>query len=135
MVRAMSGYRTLSFATTRAITNAESGGEWLPLRNDLDVQAFGVNGWRADAGREVIERHDEATGHQEVYVVVSGSARFEIGGDAVPAPAGTVVFVEDPALERRAVAEEDGTFVLAIGAEAGRAFTVSGWEQQALAGA
>jgi hypothetical protein len=42
------------------------------------------------------------------------------------------VFVADPALERAAVATEDGTIVLALGAEPGVAFGVSEWEQRAL---
>jgi hypothetical protein len=43
------------------------------------------------------------------------------------------VFIEDPALERVAVAEEDGTLVLAIGAERGKAFEPSAWESRELA--
>ncbi len=64
--------------------------------------------------------------------MLEGEARFTVGGEDIAAPAGTVVFVEDPALQRGAVAERDGTLVLAIGAERGKAFEVSDWEQRVL---
>jgi tetratricopeptide (TPR) repeat protein len=40
----------------------------------------------------------------------------------VDAPAGTLVFVRDPAVRRAAIAEEDATSVLVVGAVSGRAF-------------
>jgi hypothetical protein len=43
------------------------------------------------------------------------------------------VAVTDAALKRAAVAEEEGTLVLAIGAVRGEPFTPSDWEQRALA--
>jgi tetratricopeptide (TPR) repeat protein len=106
------------------------------VRATLDVQAFGVNAWRATAaGQEVIGEHDElgqgAAGHEELYLVLSGHATFTIGGQTVEAPARTLVFVRDPALKRGAVARDDGTTVLAVGARAGDAFTVSPWESSA----
>jgi tetratricopeptide (TPR) repeat protein len=39
-----------------------------------------------------------------------------------------MVFVRDPALSRVAVAEEEGTVVLAVGGEPGAAYEVSPWE-------
>ena len=65
---------------------------WRPLRKALGTTAFGINGYTADAGGEVIETHDEtspgAAGHEELYVVVSGAAAFTVDGDEVAAPAG-----------------------------------------------
>jgi tetratricopeptide (TPR) repeat protein len=82
----------------------------------------------------VIESHDElgvtAGGHEELYVVLAGRARFTVAGDDVDAPAGTLVSV--PAETRRgAIAEEDGTTVLVIGGKPGEAFRVSPWEAAA----
>ena len=132
----MPEYTTLALADAWTVRDPDSGADWLPLRSALDVNAFGINAWRAQQGQEVIERHDESDasdgGHQEVYIVLEGEARFTVGGEDIPAPAGTVVFVEDPALQRGAVAERDGTLVLAIGAERGKAFEVSDWEQRVL---
>jgi tetratricopeptide (TPR) repeat protein len=80
----------------------------------------------------VVEEHDEsgsgAGGHEELYVVLRGRATFTIDGEAVDAPAGTLVFLRDPALRRVAFAEEDGTVVLAVGGEPGRAYEISPWE-------
>jgi tetratricopeptide (TPR) repeat protein len=45
-----------------------------------------------------------------------------VNGERVEAPAGTVVFVRDPAAKRAAVAEEPGTIVLALGGKPGEAF-------------
>jgi hypothetical protein len=56
------------------------GADWLRLRKQLDVRAFGVNVYGAKAGNRVIEEHDElgtaAGRHQELYVVLWGRARF-----------------------------------------------------------
>ena len=109
--------------------------DWKPVRHRFGVGAFGVNAWvAAKAGDRAVERHDEtpseagAAGHQELYVVLRGGARFTVGGEEIDAPAGTLVFVEDPALERDAFATADDTIVLAVGAAQGVAFEPSGWE-------
>ncbi len=134
----MTGFTTLRLADVEARRDDDTGAEWLPVRHALGVSAFGINAWRAPrAGVQVIERHDEATegeaqAHQEAYLVLEGAARFTVDGTDLDAPAGTFVFVEDPALERAAVATEDGTVVLSLGAEPGVAFGVSEWEQRAL---
>jgi hypothetical protein len=128
----MAGYRALRMDEAAAHTYP-TGADWFPLRKELGIGAFGMNAWRADAGTEVIERHDESDyDHEEVYVVIAGRASFTVGGDEIDAPAGTAVFIEDPALERVAVAEEPGTLVLAVGAKRGEAFEVSAWEGRRL---
>jgi tetratricopeptide (TPR) repeat protein len=105
---------------------------WHPLRHALGVTGFGVNAYTAvAAGDEVVEEHqegDESGGHQELYVVLSGRARFTIDGEAVDAPAGTCVFLPDPGSRRHAVAAEDDTTVLAVGGEPGKPFEVRAWE-------
>ena len=69
-----------------------------------------------------------AGGHEEMYVVIRGRATFTLDGEEVDAPAGTIVFIRDPALKRVAIAEEEGTVVLAVGGEPGRAYELSPWE-------
>jgi tetratricopeptide (TPR) repeat protein len=46
----------------------------------------------------------------------------------VDAPAGTIVFIADPAVKRVAVSEREGTTVLAVGARPGEPFSPSAWE-------
>ena len=120
-----------AFATAR-LDEIERRGEWIPIRRHFGIAAFGVNAWTGDDGDEVIGPHEERrTGHEELYVVVSGRAEFRIGDETVDGPAGTIVFVRDPAARRGAVAREAGTIVLAVGAKPGTAFSPSVWEENA----
>jgi hypothetical protein len=66
--------------------------------------------------------------HEELYVVMTGCARFTIDGADHEARAGTFVFIPDPVSRRSAVALEDGTSALAIGGRAGEPYEVSPWE-------
>jgi hypothetical protein len=102
---------------------------WKPVRKTLGVTAFGINAYSGGAaGDEVVEEHDETTlGHEEIYVVMSGHAIFTVDGEEVDAPAGTLVYLEDPKQVRHAVAKEAGTTVLAVGGVPG-AHEVSAWE-------
>jgi tetratricopeptide (TPR) repeat protein len=99
------------------------------------ISSFGVNAYTGDkAGGEIIQEHDEvgprAGRHEELYFVAAGHATFTVAGDEIDAPYGTFVFVRDPAAKRKAIAKEDGTTVLAVGAAPGVAFTPSQGERQ-----
>lgn len=99
-----------------------------PVRHHLGITAFGTNAWTAAAeGERLMPEHEEDEGNEELYVVVRGRARFEIDGDTVDAPQGTLVFVH-PGGNRTAFAEEAGTTVLAVGSRVGQPFEVGGWE-------
>jgi quercetin dioxygenase-like cupin family protein len=102
---------------------------WKPVRKTLGVTAFGINAYTAAAaGDEVVEDHTETQlGHEEIYAVLTGRATFTVDGEEVDAPAGTLVFLDDPAQRRSAVAAEPNTTVLAIGGVPGR-HEVSAWE-------
>ena len=106
------------------------GLEWRPIRRRFGIRAFGVNAYTAEKpGDWVVEEHTEKQfGHEELYFVVRGHARFTLDGEEVDAPAGTLVFLPDPEVKRVAIAEEEGTTVLAVGGKPGEAFTPSGWE-------
>lgn len=103
---------------------------WRPVRRTLDVGAFGINAYAApDIGDIVVEEHTEtALGHEEVYVVLAGRATFTLDGEALDAPAGTVVFVRDPAIKRTARAAEPDTSVLAVGGPREDSYEPSPWE-------
>jgi hypothetical protein len=139
----MSDPRTAPYAAIRVTDVPHStgssddtgGGAFHLVRRYFDVQAFGVNAATGDAGDVVIEEHDErddseygTEGHEELFAVMSGHAVFTIDGAEVDAPAGTLVFVRDPALNRAARATADGTAILAVGARPGVAYAVSRWE-------
>ena len=105
------------------------------VRECLDVRSFGINAYTADEGQPIVAEHTEtqplAGRHQELYYVLSGRATFTVDGEEVDAPAGTIVFVGDPATRRAAFAREDGTTVLVVGAPAGEPYTVGRWEPMA----
>src|SRR3954452_6916853 len=93
----------------------------LPVRRHLGIEAFGANARVAGAAGEVLVMpHDAGAGaphatggHEELYVVLRGRATFTLDGEQVDAPAGTLLFVRDPAVTRSAVAAGGGTAVLA----------------------
>jgi tetratricopeptide (TPR) repeat protein len=102
-----------------------------PVRHHLGITAFGVNAWTGEsAGARIINEHGEEgaeDGHEELYLVTTGRARFELDGETVDAPSGTMVFAK-PGVKRTAFAEEAGTTIVAVGAAPGRAYEVVGWE-------
>jgi tetratricopeptide (TPR) repeat protein len=102
---------------------------WKPVRRTLGVTAFGINAYTAaNAGDEVVEEHTETQlGHEEIYAVLSGHATFTVDGEEVDAPTGTLVYLDDVAQRRHAIAKEPGTTVLAIGGVPGK-HEPSAWE-------
>ena len=123
------GYRIASLSE---LETADPFGDrrWSQIRSFFEIESFGTNSWIADEpGAMVINEHDEDSGDEELYVVMSGKATFTVDGETVEAPEGTIVFVRDPTAMRKAVAEEAGTRVLAVGAKRGEAFVASGWER------
>ncbi|MGH2942054.1 MAG: cupin domain-containing protein [Solirubrobacteraceae bacterium] len=117
----------------RAAEPCDPGLDWRPVRDHLGISGFGVNAFLgAAAGDRVVELHDEgAHGHEELYVVVRGAARFEIDGVQHDVPAGSVVFVGARST-REAFATTPDTAVLVVGATPGKPFAVSPWETRRL---
>jgi hypothetical protein len=95
-----------------------AGLRWHPIRPLLGVRAIGISAYSArEAGGTVVEPHDEAShgrGHEELYVVMTGRARFTLDGAEHDAGPGTLVLVR-PGVHREAVATEPDTLVLAVG--------------------
>jgi tetratricopeptide (TPR) repeat protein len=104
---------------------------WRPVRHHFGITSFGVNAWTArNAGDRIINEHDEAEeeeGQEELYLVQSGRARFELDGEPFDAAAGTFVFVR-PGVKRTAFAVEPETTLIALGGTPGRAYEPDGWE-------
>jgi hypothetical protein len=103
-----------------------------PVRLRFGVRSFGVNAYAPGEGGRVVEEHDElgagAGRHEELYLVAKGHAVFTLDGEEVDAPAGTFVFVSDPAVRRGALARDADTVVLAVGGVPGEPFRPSPWE-------
>ena len=119
-----------------AIVSPHPEGDRAPVRAHLGIEAFGVNTYSAAAaGDPIIGCHDHAEAddpqHEEMYLVLRGTARFNLDDEVVDAPAGTVIHVPNLTVVREATAVEPGTTVLVVGGERGAAFAVSEWDAAA----
>lgn len=91
MVATQTGYGVVSLGERLAAAEDDRGR--VQLREDLDIGAFGVNAiYQRKAGEEIVRWHHEAGPggdmHEELYVVVQGSAAFTVDGDEIDAPQG-----------------------------------------------
>ena len=106
------------------LDDIERRGRDIPVREHLGIHAFGVNAYTTGEDGTLISEHDESgTGQEELYLVLDGRATFEIDGETIDAPAGTLVYV-GPDSRRKATG--DGT-VLAVGATPGEAYQAVDW--------
>ncbi|MGN6431566.1 MAG: TPR end-of-group domain-containing protein [Gaiellaceae bacterium] len=102
----------------------ERRGRDIPVREHLGIHAYGINAYTPGDDGTLIGEHDESgSGQEELYIVLDGTATFEVDGETVDAPAGTFVFVQ-PGSQRKA--SGDGT-VLAVGATPGEAYQGIDW--------
>jgi quercetin dioxygenase-like cupin family protein len=124
----MSSYEVRRIDELDEIPVKRAGINWRPIRRPLGITAFGINAYVGKEGEHVVEEHDESQlGHEEVYVVIDGRARFTVGGDEFDVDPGGFVYLRDPQTTREAVALEDGTTVLAVGGKPGQ-HDPSAWE-------
>jgi tetratricopeptide (TPR) repeat protein len=98
-----------------------------PVRHRFGITAFGVNAWTAAAGDRIINEHDEADDLEELYLVHRGRATFELDGERVDAPAGTLIYAR-PGVMRTAFAVEEGTTIIVVGGSPGEAYEPLDWE-------
>ena len=105
------------------LDDLERRGRFIPVREALGVHSFGINAIKQGDDGTLINEHDEAGGQEEVYVVLDGTATFEIDGETVEAPAGTFISVP-PESKRKATG--DAT-VLALGGTVGQAYQSLDW--------
>jgi mannose-6-phosphate isomerase-like protein (cupin superfamily) len=71
---------------------------------------------RLPPGAEGAEHDETATGHEEVYVVLSGAGKFTIGEEDIPVTEGDYLRV-DPSSRRQVVAGPEGLRFIVIGAK------------------
>ena len=105
------------------LDDIERRGRTTPVREHLGIRGFGVNAFTQNEDGLLINEHDESGGQEELYVVLDGSATFEIDGETVEAPAGTFLYI---APEARRKATGEGT-VLVIGGTPGTGYTAFDW--------
>ena len=104
---------------------ADDGRQRFDVRRRLDITAFGVSAFSGPNGVIVIGEHDETllgeAGQEELYIVLKGAATFEIDGEPIEAPTGTLAQVQ-PRARRKATATEDDTTILVVGGTPGKAY-------------
>jgi len=106
------------------LDDIERRGRDIPVREHLGIHAFGVNAFTPSDDGTLVNDHDEAgTGQEELYIVVDGKVTFEVDGEAVDTPPGTLVYV-GPQARRKATG--DGT-LLVVGATPGEAYQGIDW--------
>jgi tetratricopeptide (TPR) repeat protein len=112
-------------APTLAPGAANDGRQRFDVRRRFEITSFGVQAFRAPEGADVVRQHNETLlgedGQEELYIVMNGAATFEIDGETIEAPAGSLVKVR-PAAQRKATAKDDGTTILVVGGTAGKAY-------------
>jgi tetratricopeptide (TPR) repeat protein len=103
----------------------DDGRQRFDVRRRFGITSFGIQAFSAPSEVDVIREHDETllgeAGQEELYVVLNGAATFEIDGDSVEAPAGSLVVVQ-PTAKRKATAKDAGTTILAVGGTPGKAY-------------
>src|SRR3954469_23461351 len=105
------------------LDDLERRGRFIPVREHLGIHSFGINAIKQGDDSTLINEHDEDGGQEEVYVVLAGTATFEIDGETVEAPAGTFLSVR-PEGKRKATG--DAT-VLVLGGTPGEAYQAMDW--------
>ncbi len=100
-----------------------------PVRHHFGITGFGVTAWvGAAAGDPIINEYDEdSEPAEELFVVASGRAVFELEGEQVDATPGTLVYTRQGA-RRTAVAAEPATTILVFDGTPGKAYDATGWE-------
>jgi hypothetical protein len=94
---------------------------WYPLQHALGIDTFGANVFVArHADQLLVEEHDErGSGQQELYLLLDGSAVFELDGEVVRLGRGDALAVTDPGVRRRGIARTAGTMLLIVGSADG----------------
>ena len=94
---------------------------WYPLQHALGIDTFGANLFVAGrADQPLVEEHDERdSGQQELYLVLDGSALFELDAKETRLERGDALAVTEPSVRRRATALTSGTTLLVIAAAQG----------------
>src|SRR5262245_4617979 len=79
----------------------DDGRKRFDVRRRMEISSFGIQAFRAPSGVDVVREHDETflgeVGQEELYIVLNGSATFEIDGASIEAPAGSLVQVQPQA--------------------------------------
>jgi hypothetical protein len=107
------------------LDDLEKRGRFIPVREHLGLHSFGINAITRGEDGTLINEHDESgSGQEELYIVLEGTATFEIDGQTFDAPAGTFVSVPP---ESRRKATGDATVLALSGGKPGEPYQGLDW--------
>ena len=115
----MARWTRSSITDLPVVSDGEPGDPvWYPLQHALGIDTFGANLFVArHADQLLVEEHDEQeSGQQELYLILDGSAVFDLDGEEVRLGRGDALAVTDTSVRRRANALTAGTMLLIVGA-------------------
>lgn len=98
------------------VDELERSGRWTLARRSLGLQSFGMNVVDIDPGGRIPEHDETDRDHEEVYIVLSGTAVAIVDGVEHPAPAGTYVRLDPEPLRTIANVGEEPARVLIVSA-------------------
>ena len=99
-----------------------AGGMFRRARASLGATAFGMQILQLPPNADFHPYHDHThDGQEEVYVVIDGSAEFELDGERVAISPDTAVRV-GPATKRRILPGPEGVRIVAVGGVPGGAY-------------
>ena len=105
--------------------HAIPGVRFRPARQALGVSAWGMNIIELDPHTEGYPEHDHASDdHEEVYVILSGSAVLQVHGQERELGQGQLVRV-GPAVKRKFITRGEGVILLALGGTPGKPYEAS----------
>jgi mannose-6-phosphate isomerase-like protein (cupin superfamily) len=99
-----------------------AGGMFRRARASLGATAFGLQVIQLPPGADFHPYHDHThDGQEEVYIVIGGSADFEIDGETVPVSADSAIRV-GPSSKRRIAPGPEGVRIIAVGGVPGGSY-------------
>lgn len=101
-------HTTVDYADTEAL-----GGALHMLRDPLDCRNLGVSVVDADPGWTGMEHDHADDGHEEVYLLVEGTATLVVEDEAVELTPGDAVRVDPDAIRHLEVGDDGGRLVVA----------------------
>jgi uncharacterized cupin superfamily protein len=114
----------VSYTLVQAAEVEPAFGAFRKMRVALGVEGFGINQVELPPGASGREHSEEASGQEEVYVVLAGSGSMAVDGEDVPLRAGTWLRV-DAASTRLPTAGPDGLTFIVVGGPPGRVYAPS----------
>jgi quercetin dioxygenase-like cupin family protein len=105
----------------------ERAGKWRLARRSLGLRSFGMNVVDLQPGERIPEHHERERDHEEVFIVLSGTATMVIDGAEHPAPAGTFARLDPEPMRAVVNSSDEPTMVLIASAPRSSGYEPLDW--------